>query len=141
MGFAVNVPHYLAHLDYPAAALKLLDCVAAAAGLELPTEALDFAAATVSRTEVDAQVAASEQVASVVHALEAQYDEIVAGRGRGPGRRRRPAADRGRDGRGVRAIPFPAGRSRHRRGQRRPGRPLTVRRTPGRPCGCDRSPV
>ena len=28
MGFAVNVPHYLAHLDYPAAAVTLLECVA-----------------------------------------------------------------------------------------------------------------
>ncbi|MDQ2838935.1 MAG: hypothetical protein M3Y42_13535 [Actinomycetota bacterium] len=28
-------------------------------------------------------MAASEQVASVVHALKVQYDEIVAGRGRG----------------------------------------------------------
>jgi hypothetical protein len=82
MGFAVNVPHYLAHLDYPAAASKLLECVAGAAGLELPTTALDEAA-LVTRTEVDAQVAASEQIAGVVQALEAQYDEIVAGRSRG----------------------------------------------------------
>ncbi len=79
MGFAVNVPHYLAHLDYPAAASKLLSCVAAAASLELPVDVLDFAAVTVS-AEVDAQVENSEQIASVVHALETQFDEIVAGR-------------------------------------------------------------
>jgi len=79
MGFTVNVPHYLAHLDYPAAAAKLLSCVAEAASLELPTEILDFAAQTMS-AEVDAQVTASEQIASVVHTLEAQYDEIAAGR-------------------------------------------------------------
>lgn len=79
MGFAVNVPHYLAHLDYPAAASKLLSCVAAAAELELPVDVLDFAAVTVA-AEVDAQVAGSEQIASVVHALESQFDEIVAGR-------------------------------------------------------------
>jgi hypothetical protein len=82
MGFAVNVPHYLAHLDYPAAASKLLECVAGAAGLQLPTTELDEAA-LVTRTDVDAQVAASEQIAGVVQALEAQYDEIVAGRSRG----------------------------------------------------------
>jgi len=82
MGFAVNVPHYLAHLDYPAAASKLLECVATAADLQLPTIALDEAAIT-TRTDIDAQVNASEQIASVVHALEAQYDEIVAGRSRG----------------------------------------------------------
>ncbi|HEX2903872.1 MAG TPA: PAC2 family protein [Jatrophihabitans sp.] len=79
MGFAVNVPHYLAHLDYPAAAAKLLSCVAAAAELTLPVEVLDFAAVTVA-AEVDAQVQNSEQIASVVHALETQFDEIVAGR-------------------------------------------------------------
>lgn len=79
MGFTVNVPHYLAHLDYPAAAAKLLSCVAEAASLQLPTEILDFAAQTMS-AEVDAQVTASEQIASVVHTLEAQYDEMAAGR-------------------------------------------------------------
>ncbi len=82
MGFAVNVPHYLAHLDYPAAAATLLDCVGRAADLSLPTAALDSAAET-TRVDLDAQVAASEQIAAVVHALELQYDEIVAGRGRG----------------------------------------------------------
>jgi len=79
MGFAVNVPHYLAHLDYPAAAAKLLACIAGSAELRLPTEVLDFAAQTVA-AEVDAQVESNEQVRGVVHALEQQYDEIVAGR-------------------------------------------------------------
>jgi len=82
IGFAVNVPHYLAHLEYPAAALTLIDCVAADAGLVLPTEAL-AEAAVANRIDVDAKVAASEQVATVVRALEAQYDEILAGRSRG----------------------------------------------------------
>ena len=81
-GFAVNVPHYLAHLDYPAAALTLVECVAKAGGLVLPTEALQDAA-TASRLDLDARVAASEQVSAVVRALELQYDEIVAGRSRG----------------------------------------------------------
>jgi predicted ATP-grasp superfamily ATP-dependent carboligase len=82
IGFAVNVPHYLAHLDYPAAALTLIDCVAQGAGLVLPTEVL-AEAAVANRIDVDAKVAASEQVATVVRALEAQYDEILAGRSRG----------------------------------------------------------
>ena len=81
-GFAVNVPHYLAHLDYPAAALTLVECVAKAAGLVLPTEALQEAAAA-SRSDLDVKVAASEQISAVVRALELQYDEIVAGRSRG----------------------------------------------------------
>ncbi|HEV2886881.1 MAG TPA: PAC2 family protein [Jatrophihabitans sp.] len=82
MGFAVNVPHYLAHLEYPAAALTLIECVAQGAGLVLPTEALQEAALA-SRADLDTKVAASEQVAAVVRALESQYDEIVAGRSRG----------------------------------------------------------
>ncbi|HEY0167867.1 MAG TPA: PAC2 family protein [Jatrophihabitans sp.] len=82
MGFAVNVPHYLAHLDYPAAALTLIECVAKASGLVLPTEILQEAARE-SRIDLDAKVAASEQVSAVVHALESQYDEIVAGRTHG----------------------------------------------------------
>lgn len=81
-GFAVNVPHYLAHLDYPAAALTLVECVAKAAGLVLPTEALQEAASA-SRIELDAKVASSEQITAVVRALELQYDEIVAGRSHG----------------------------------------------------------
>ena len=81
-GFAVNVPHYLAHLDYPAAALTLVECVAKAAGLVLPTEALQEAAAA-SRLDLDVRVAASEQITAVVRALEVQYDEIVAGRSPG----------------------------------------------------------
>jgi len=82
MGFTVNVPHYLAHLDYPAAGSKLLSCVSSAAGLVLPTDALD-AAADAMVADVDAQVAGSEQIASVVRALEVQYDELVAGRSPG----------------------------------------------------------
>lgn len=80
MGFAVNVPHYLAHLDYPAATAKLIECVAKAGDLALPTDVLDEAAKA-TRTDLDTQVAGSEQVASVVRALETQYDEILAGRG------------------------------------------------------------
>jgi hypothetical protein len=76
------VPHYLAHLDYPAAALTLVECVAKAAGLLLPTDALHDAAAA-SRIDLDGRVAASEQIAAVVRALEVQYDEIVAGGSRG----------------------------------------------------------
>lgn len=79
MGFAVNVPHYLAHLDYPLAAVTLLDCVGRAGGLRLPTDGL-LEAAAATRAEIDQQVAASEQVRAVVTALEQQYDELVAGR-------------------------------------------------------------
>ncbi|WP_460869436.1 PAC2 family protein [Rhodococcus aerolatus] len=76
MGFAVHVPHYLSQTDYPAAAQSLLEHLGEAAGLDLPTAALDPAAARV-REQVDAQVSGSEEVAGVVGALERQYDAYV----------------------------------------------------------------
>jgi predicted ATP-grasp superfamily ATP-dependent carboligase len=81
-GFAVAVPYYLAQLEYPDAARMLLNCVARAGELSLPTEALANAA-EVTRGQVDKQVAGSEEVASLVRGLERQYDDMTAGRGGG----------------------------------------------------------
>ena len=80
MGFAVHVPHYLAQTDYPAAAQTLLDAVSRATGLSLVTDELRTAADRV-RADVDEQVLRSEEITSVVRALEQQYDAYVAGRG------------------------------------------------------------
>ena len=80
MGFSVHVPHYLAQTDYPAAAQTMLEAVSRATGLALVGDSLREAAAEV-RADVDGQVGRSEEVASVVRALEEQYDAYVAGRG------------------------------------------------------------
>ncbi len=80
MGFAVHVPHYLAQADYPDAAAALLENVAAATDLTLPTASLR-AAAEAARVDLDEQVAGSVEVAAVVHALEQQYDTYVEARG------------------------------------------------------------
>ena len=80
MGFAVHVPHYLASAEYPDAAAILLENVAAATDLTLPTAALREAAEH-TRVELDEQVAGSAEVAAVVQALEQQYDGFVAARG------------------------------------------------------------
>jgi predicted ATP-grasp superfamily ATP-dependent carboligase len=82
MGFAAHVPHYLSQVDYPAAAVSLLEAVSRASGLRLPTTTL-VEAATRTRAEVDAQIAESEEVQAVVQALESQYDAYVGGRDRG----------------------------------------------------------
>ncbi|MDQ1628426.1 MAG: hypothetical protein QOI54_2170 [Actinomycetota bacterium] len=82
MGFAVHVPHYLSQSEYPDAAAALVDQVAAASGLSLPTSSLRIAAAE-TRRQIDEQVAASTEVAAVVKALEDQYDAYVGGSGRG----------------------------------------------------------
>jgi predicted ATP-grasp superfamily ATP-dependent carboligase len=81
MGFAVHVPHYLAQTEYPAAAAVLLDSVAAATGLALPTAALHEAAQVV-RADVDRQIAEADEAAALVRALEQQYDAYQQGRQR-----------------------------------------------------------
>jgi predicted ATP-grasp superfamily ATP-dependent carboligase len=82
MGFAVHVPHYLTQSSYPQASIAALHAVERATGLDLRTEALT-AAATDATAEIERQVADSEEVASVVHALEEQYDAFARSSGRG----------------------------------------------------------
>ncbi|MBB4688666.1 proteasome assembly chaperone family protein [Amycolatopsis jiangsuensis] len=80
MGFAAHVPHYLAQSAYPAAALQVLEKIGEATGLRLPEGELRTAA-QVANAEIDRQVAESDEVADVVHALERQYDTFVAASG------------------------------------------------------------
>jgi predicted ATP-grasp superfamily ATP-dependent carboligase len=73
MGFVAHVPHYLAQLEYPKASVALLEQVELAGRLtidltELRTEAEEREA------EVARYLAANEEVADVVAALEQQYD-------------------------------------------------------------------
>ncbi|MBN8881320.1 putative ATP-grasp superfamily ATP-dependent carboligase [Salana multivorans] len=81
MGFAVHVPHYLAQTEYPAAAAELLRRLARVTELPLDTGALDRAAGTM-RVEIDRQVAEAPEVASLVSALEQQYDAYVEAAGK-----------------------------------------------------------
>jgi predicted ATP-grasp superfamily ATP-dependent carboligase len=73
LGFAVQVPHYLAQAVYPGAALVLLDSVREFTGLDLPGVDLRVAS---ERTQeaIEKQVAESSEVAELVRALEQQYD-------------------------------------------------------------------
>jgi hypothetical protein len=82
MGFAVHVPHYVSQMDYPGAAEVLLDAVARAGALVLPTDTLREAARA-TRADIDEQVSQSAEVAAVVEGLENQYDAFVGARGRG----------------------------------------------------------
>jgi hypothetical protein len=77
-GFAVAVPHYLSDTGYPAASLALLQSVSELTGLALSTGPLEESARQV-RAEIDKQVSASEEVVTVVQALEVQYDAYLAG--------------------------------------------------------------
>jgi proteasome assembly chaperone (PAC2) family protein len=80
-GFAVHVPHYLTQTEWPEAASTLVKAVGALGGLDLPTKELDRAAEEM-RSAVTAQVQEQPEVASVVRALEEQYDAFVGARGR-----------------------------------------------------------
>jgi predicted ATP-grasp superfamily ATP-dependent carboligase len=78
-GFAVHVPHYVAQAEFPAASEKLLACLAEATGLRVPTDELHAAAESV-RAEIDVQIAQADEAASLVRALEEQYDAYTRGR-------------------------------------------------------------
>jgi predicted ATP-grasp superfamily ATP-dependent carboligase len=80
IGFAVQVPHYLAQAAYPTAALTLLESVREVTGLELP-DGLLHEAADRTNALIDRQVAESAEVAELVRGLEQQYDEILAHNG------------------------------------------------------------
>jgi predicted ATP-grasp superfamily ATP-dependent carboligase len=73
LGFAVQVPHYLAQTAYPAAALTLLGSVTEFTGLDLP--AVDLRVASERTDEaIQRQVSESAEIAELVRALEQQYD-------------------------------------------------------------------
>jgi proteasome assembly chaperone (PAC2) family protein len=73
LGFAVQVPHYLAQAVYPPAALALLGAVTTSTGLDLPDVELREAAERTNEA-IERQVAESAEVAELVRALEQQYD-------------------------------------------------------------------
>jgi hypothetical protein len=79
VGLAAQVPHYVANVDYPAAAVALVQEVGRVADLVLPVDDL-VTAATEARISIDAQVADSPELGQLVAAVEQSYDEFLAGR-------------------------------------------------------------
>ena len=79
IGFAAHTPYYLSQVEYPAAALSLLESVERAAGLSLALDPLRARALEV-QAAIDSQMASDEQVRSVVRELEDQ-DEATLGYG------------------------------------------------------------
>lgn len=77
-GFVLLVPHYLGDTDYPAAALAGLDSISVANGLvfdgdDLREQNREYLA------KVTEQVDGSEELTSMLHALEERYDSYMAG--------------------------------------------------------------
>jgi predicted ATP-grasp superfamily ATP-dependent carboligase len=81
VGFAVHVPHYLAQSAYPQATIAGLRAIERATGLELRAHELEQAA-TDATLEIERQVAESDEVRTLVHALEEQYDAFSRSIGR-----------------------------------------------------------
>ncbi len=77
LGIAAPVPPYLAQAEYPAAALALLREVGARAGLRFDTTALEDAE-RVNRQAIEREVAGSQELQTLVAAIEQQYDAASA---------------------------------------------------------------
>lgn len=75
-GFVAHIPHYLAQLDYPRAAVDLLDHVERAA--RLTVDLTDLRSDADDReTEIARYLSANTEVGDVVAALEQQYDAFA----------------------------------------------------------------
>lgn len=77
LGIAAPVPPYLAQTEYPAATLALLREVGARAGLRFDTAGLEDAERA-TRTAIEREVAGSEELQTLVAAIEKQYDAAAA---------------------------------------------------------------
>ena len=75
LGFVAHIPHYLAQMEYPQAALALLEHVER--GGRLTIDLTDVReAAEITETEVDRYLASHDEVGDVVRGLEQQYDSF-----------------------------------------------------------------
>jgi hypothetical protein len=78
MGFVAHVPHYVSQADYPAASVKLVECLEVVTGLEWGLDSLQTAASA-RDAEIAQQIADSAEVHEVVVGLEQQYDAFSRG--------------------------------------------------------------
>ena len=76
LGFVAHIPHYLAQLDYPRAAVELLERLEVGGRLMIDLSELREAAAE-REVEIAAHLADNAEVADVVSALERQYDSFA----------------------------------------------------------------
>ena len=76
-GYVVHVPHYLAQVEYPPAALALLDALVDRTGLDLDLEELRSVQGE-AMAEIERQIA-DQDGGEVLSGLEAQYDAFTRG--------------------------------------------------------------
>ena len=77
LGVTAQVPHYLVQFEYPKGAVVLLEGLASSTGLVIPHEGL-ASAARAADSEVAKQLDGNDEFATVVSALEQQYDQIAS---------------------------------------------------------------
>ena len=77
MGHVAHVPHYLTQIDFPSAALAVLEAIAASTGLSWDLEELRADVGS-SLTDIDAQVQGQDG-GEVLASLEQQYDAFTRG--------------------------------------------------------------
>jgi len=75
LGFVAHVPHYIAQLDYPRAAIALLEETERATDLALDPSALEVEAEQTD-AEIAGYLATNDDVSQVVSGLEQQYDSF-----------------------------------------------------------------
>ena len=80
VGVWAQVPHYVSGMAYPAASAELLDAASVAAGVRLDSTSLREAGRTL-RVRLDELVAANEEHAQMVTALETHYDAEASAAG------------------------------------------------------------
>ncbi len=73
LGFVAHVPHYISQMDFPRAAIALLEETERATGLSLDPSALQ-AGAEHTEAEIAGYLATNAEVSEVVSGLEQQYD-------------------------------------------------------------------
>lgn len=77
LGLAAQIPHYVSRSPYPAASVRILEAVTAATGLVLPANDLHEQAKRIT-AEIDVQVTqGDDELRSMIHGLEAQYDAVA----------------------------------------------------------------
>ena len=75
LGYVAHIPHYLAQMEYPQAALVLLEHLEIGARITIDLGELREAA-EITETEVDRYLSSHDEVGDVVRGLEQQYDSF-----------------------------------------------------------------
>ena len=80
IGLSAHVPHYLTGLDYPDAAIALLQGISDITSLNLPLGELPTMS-EVTHAQIDSQIGGNTELLVTIEAMEQHYDALVRDRG------------------------------------------------------------